>query len=509
MYTLEPFNDIPLTEALLEHLIEHHEVVMLPSYERLWRYFRNDLAAPEDDGGCNTPPSQWVGLPARLRESRRPEIDDRFQREVVIENDIAWRIHTLVDFMFPSAPRFVSKARDAQVRMRIEQVLANVFAQSGGVQLWQDAALLGSVYGHVDFLVDVSELFRIGRTGPSALRLRLEEQAREARGEAASTLSSGNGRSSPELLIHIEAVEAPRAIPLLNPADYRALDAYIVHYERPLHGIVEEGFLQRLLMKRFARRSFLRSQRATTTITDIYSATHRQQYEDGRLVREERNILGRIPVVHVQNQSQPFRYDGLSDVEPLIPLQDELNTRLSDRANRVTMQSFRMWLGKGIDGFTERPIGPGQRWMTDNLDASIEGFGGDADSPSEKAHIEELREALDKASGVTPAAAGHIKAKVGNLTSENALRISLMGTIAKIKRKRITYGRGITEVADIVLHALDASGAMVTPPEERAIEIVWPDPLPADESRRIEDAIRKSQLGIPLKTLRTELGYGE
>ena len=43
------------------------------------------------------------------------------------------------------------------------------------------------------------------------------------------------------------------------------------------------------------------------------------------------------------------RFEGLSDVEPLISLQDELNTRLCDRANRVTMQSFRMWLGKGID----------------------------------------------------------------------------------------------------------------------------------------------------------------
>jgi hypothetical protein len=211
----------------------------------------------------------------------------------------------------------------------------------------------------------------------------------------------------------------------------------------------------------------------------------------------------------VQNQSQPFRYEGLSDVEPLIPLQDELNTRLSDRANRVTMQSFRMWLGKGIDGFTERPIGPGQMWMTDNTDASIEGFGGDADSPSEKAHIEELREALDKTSGVTPAAAGHIKAKVGNLTSENALRISLMGTIAKIKRKRITYGRGIAETAALILHALDLSGLLRTAEGDRAVEIVWPDPLPADESRRIEDALRKAQLGVPLKTLRAELGYGD
>src|SRR5262245_65053339 len=125
-----------------------------------------------------------------------------------------------------------------------------------------------------------------------------------------------------------------------------------------------------------------------------------------------------------------------------------------------------MWLGKGIDGFLDRPIGPGQMWLTDNPDASIESFGGDADSPSERQHIEELREALDKASGVTPAAAGHIKARVGNLTSENALRISLMGTLAKIKRKRVTYGQGIQQLCELVLHALHVHGVHRTEPQD-------------------------------------------
>jgi hypothetical protein len=166
-----------------------------------------------------------------------------------------------------------------------------------------------------------------------------------------------------------------------------------------------------------------------------------------------------------------------------------------------------MWLGKGIEGFTERVVGPGQMWVTDNTEASIEAFGGDADSPSERQHIEELREALDKASGVTPAAAGHIKARVGNLTSENALRISLMGTIAKIKRKRVTYGAGIKALCELILHALDVHGLYPTEARERHVEVSWMDPLPIDESRRIADAISKAQLGIPASVLRAELGY--
>ena len=498
-YQLAPFRSIPLDEPLLELLLAEHEAVAVPRLARLWNYYRNALAEPAATGASTEAPFQKVGLPPRLHNSPRLVRDDRFQREIVIENDIAWRIHTLVDFMFPAPPRLRSRADDPRKRAEIESVLGEIIEANGGNALWQDSALLGAVYGHVDFLLDSSRLASLPRRSASA----------------ASGPSPGAAPSSPafrDLLerisdaVVIETIEAPRAIPLLNAADYRELDAYIMHIEQPVHGVEQDSLLRRLT-RRLVSAGLERGKRATVTVTEIFSTAAHQRYEDGTLVAESINRLGRIPVVHIQNLSQPYFYHGLSDVEPLIPLQDELNTRLSDRANRVTMQSFRMWLGKGIDGFTERPIGPGQMWMTDNLDASIEAFGGDADSPSERAHIEELREALDKASGVTPAAAGHIKARVGNLTSENALRISLMGTIAKVKRKRITYGAGIQRLCELILHALDVHGIYRTSPRDRRVEVAWTDPIATDETRRITDALAKAELGVPGHILRAELGY--
>lgn len=158
------------------------------------------------------------------------------------------------------------------------------------------------------------------------------------------------------------------------------------------------------------------------------------EHERERVIKESLNRLGRIPVMHIQNLPQPFFYEGLGEVEPLIDRQDELNTRLSDRAHRVTLQSFKMYLGQGIDGLLDRTVGPGQMWTTENPDASIEAFGGDADSPSETAHIQEVREALDKASGVSPVTTGLISGKLGNFTSENAIRIVLMGLVAKTEK---------------------------------------------------------------------------
>src|SRR5262249_9186193 len=148
----------------------------------------------------------------------------------------------------------------------------------------------------------------------------------------------------------------------------------------------------------------------TITTYDIYTRGTRQSFEQApdqsvRLIDEspalvEARDADRPPIAHIQNISQPFDFSGLSEVEPLIPLQDELNTRLSDRASRVTLLSFKMFLAKGVDGAGNMPVAPGIVWSTDNPEAQIQTFGGDAACPSEDAHIEQIREAMDKASGV-------------------------------------------------------------------------------------------------------------
>jgi hypothetical protein len=212
--------------------------------------------------------------------------------------------------------------------------------------------------------------------------------------------------------------------------------------------------------------------------------------------------------VHIQNIAQPLAYEGLGEVEPLIPLQDELNTRLSDRASRVTMQSFKMFLAKGLDGLDRLPVGPGQVVLTSNPEATIETFGGDASSPSEDAHIAEIREALDKVSGVPPLAAGVVRAKIGNLSSANALRVTLMGLLSRTARKRITYGRGLVEASRMVLDALDRAGILRTDPRDRDLRVVWPDPLPPSESDALIAAERKLAIGVPRQQVLAELGYG-
>jgi hypothetical protein len=313
-------------------------------------------------------------------------------------------------------------------------------------------------------------------------------------------------------LVRLEIVEPARALPLLSPTDYREVLAYAQCYEIAAKAtasprVRRRGWLDRLM----ARRSPWSVTRSTgddrVLVVELISATGWQRYEDETLHSQGVNSLGILPLVHVQNTAVPFEYSGGSDVEPLLPLQDELNTRLSDRASRITLQSFKMYLGKGIEGFNNLPVAPGRMWMTDNDSADVIEFGGDASSPSEDAHISDLREALDKTSGVTPIAAGAIKGRIGRLTSAAALRVTLQALLAKTERKRTTYGGAIARLCELALAWLDAAGVFVTAPDERRVEINWPSPIPENDLEKLQEAEAKARLGVPKEVLLRELGY--
>lgn len=483
-YQLDPFADINLSEALLALLIEEHEERTLPACERLLSYYRNEEEPiPGFGGAVNWRAAQVAGLPDRLT---RP-IEGAPPKEIVIENDIGWRVQTVVDYVAGRDVAFVSRAREAQPAQTIGEVVEALFEANGSTGLIQEAVLLGAIYGHVDLLLRVDQLPRREASAPAGLE------------ELLNIVRS----------MRIEVVERPRALVLLSPTDYRRIDAYIIHHERWLNEVEGGGFLSRVGSWLTRSRVEAPPRRATASVTEIISATHRQVYEDEQLVLDEPNPLGFVPVAHVQHQRRPFEYSGLGEVEPLIPLQDELNTRLSDRANRVTLQSFKMYLGKGIEGFGERPVGPGQMWITENAQASIDTFGGDAESPSEESHIREVREAIDKISAVTPLAAGLIRAKVGTLSSENAMRISLLGILSKTLRLRQLYGRGLSDVAAMALAALDQAGWLRTEACDRCVEPLWAPPIPQDESRVLADALVKRDLGVPSEVILAELGYGD
>lgn len=503
-FELESFNDASVDAEYLGYLVDQESLDAAVHFNRLWDYFRNEMSPASGPAGdslnANTRPycqAQEVGLPARITGLARTssgggEMTDVMRKEVVIENDIAWRIHTMVEFLFGKPITITSRAENYDTARQIERIIAEVLSANGGLSFLQEVSLLGSIYGFVDIVLRTPADWPCppGQDGQQGAGLPGSNPSLERALKAARS-------------IFLETVEAPRVLPILDSDNYRRTRYWVQRYHRPLPALADEA--RPWLSFGWAGRRDL--QPAESEVVEILSDSWWQRYENRALVAEGANVLGLLPVVHIQNLAMPGTYEGASDVEPLIPLQDELNTRLSDRACRVTYQSFKMYLGKGIDDFLDRPVGPGQMWATNNRDATIEEFGRDEGSPSEDAHIEQIRQALDKVSGVTPLAAGLVRGSVGNLTSATALRVLLSGLVARTQRKRLAYGAGLDQLVRLILTLLDRTGIFRTAPSDREINIHWPDPLEEDQTQRLANARIKLELGVPRQRVLAELGY--
>jgi len=502
-FELDIFKDEQLEPDYIEWLVDEHSIDIQRHFNKLWEYYANSMVESTVGSACNRKLSesgrcyiqaQEYGLPARITGLAHTAnagifgataVKDVQRKEVVIENDIAWRINAAVDFLFGKPVSFASKSPNGQKRAEIELIIKALFAANGGIGFLQDMAVLGSVYGFVDcFVRPGDEILKL--TSSSSYTLSLDDVL-----QAAQTIG-------------LELIEAPRALPILDEDDYKTISYYVQHFSQKKNALSKRNsFLSRILSA--GRRGG--DSRQVVAVTEITSSGGWQRYEDKQLVAEGEIPWGFLPVLHIQNIAQPYYYEGLSDVGPLIPLQDELNTRLSDRASRITFQSFKMYLGKGIEGFENKPVSPGRMWYTDNPEATIEEFGGDAATPSEGLHIAEIREALDKASGVTPVVAGVLKNKLGNLTSAVALRLTLMGMLSKNDRKRFTYSEGLKRICRMVLSILDTANIYKTSEADREVDIIFPSPLPENMMENLKEAQIKKELGVPTEQVLRELGY--
>jgi hypothetical protein len=455
------------------------------------------------------------------------------RKEVVIENDLGWRINTLVDFAAGRMPSVTSTARDAATRRKMTAVIGAILAAGGGVMMLQELVLRGAVSG--------SAWVRMRPTGELLGKLQGARREEKPPEDGTVNLGGGNGSGTGdgagdpgntsqeaasmvgtevldvERWLRLEIADASRLCPLPEGGGYVAelTDDGRGNLKRELR----TGLLERV--RSWFGGGIAAGPEAGEFSFDLFGANHWQRYVRGVLTEEGENVLGIVPFVRYFNgrdlaagtRGGPAGSGavdvGVGEIEPLVGLQDELNTRLSDRAYRVTMTSFRMWLGRGIEDFTKRPVGPGQMWSTDNPSATIEAFGGDANAPSEAAHIEEVREALDKISGVPPVAAGVLREKLGNLTSAVALKVTLIALLSRTERKRAAMTETLGALVREVLGILDRAGIVASAVEDREIDVNWPTALPESDMDRLQEGQAKVALGVSREVVLAELGYGE
>src|SRR5438046_57469 len=127
--------DLPITSDELCQRIDKLLTLDARRYRRLWNYYRNPLqitGVASDDGGSARPyrQAQEWGLPSRITGVRCggdggviDVIDGVRRKEVVIENDIGWRVDTMIDYLFGKPVIINSAAADPQRREVIGELL--------------------------------------------------------------------------------------------------------------------------------------------------------------------------------------------------------------------------------------------------------------------------------------------------------------------------------------------------------------------------------------------------
>ncbi|MHC4214989.1 MAG: hypothetical protein ACYSWP_16645, partial [Planctomycetota bacterium] len=240
-YDLEIFGDLAPDADYIEWLTEERCVEISNHFSKLWNYYTNPITdsvvsgvssgrAGESDRYYRQ--AQEAGLPARITGFVHSpgsgfgsirEVSDIRRKEVVIENDIGWRINAAVDFLFGKPLSFVSKSPDSQKRAEIDMLLKVLFEANGGIVFFQDMAVLGSVYGFVDCLVRPGEEI-LGDNAFQKLHL-----ARASQDGVTSSALAQKFETALRLVreIDLELIEAPRALPILDENDYRKTKYYV------------------------------------------------------------------------------------------------------------------------------------------------------------------------------------------------------------------------------------------------------------------------------------------
>jgi len=241
-------------------------------------------------------------------------------------------------------------------------------------------------------------------------------------------------------------------------------------------------------------------------------------YIDNELVEEIPNILREINIVQIKNIPLAGESRGQSDLKSIIPLQKELNAKVTDVSDIINYHSAPITI---IQGAKSKNLEKGAKKVWGGLpkDAKVYNLELNSDLNASNSFISTIKTAIHELSNTPEDSLGG-KSAVSNTTGV-ALQIKYAPLLEKTWLKRQTYGGGIKDVCRLIIKLLRVKGS----DEERKllndlmstsegikkvfdITVTFPDPLPKDEMVQLQIIAQKMNLGLeePEGALK-ELGY--
>jgi hypothetical protein len=210
-------------------------------------------------------------------------------------------------------------------------------------------------------------------------------------------------------------------------------------------------------------------------VVESWTADRLEIWVADQLTRADGNPYGFIPFVHVPNLPLPNETSGRSDLVDVLPINRELDERVSDQSDVIRFHAAPPVVFKGVSEHNDLAVGPGTVWdIPADADVMLLEWQGQGVEVGE--HLDRLLRALFEVSETPRTAFGDSD---GLLTGV-ALEIQLRPIIQKTLRRRVWWTRGLRRRAMMVLRLLDQfGGQMRGSVEAYRVRVIWPPMLPS------------------------------
>jgi len=219
--------------------------------------------------------------------------------------------------------------------------------------------------------------------------------------------------------------------------------------------------------------------------------------DDGKGIKsEEPNLFGEIPVVHIANYPIAGEEYGESDIDALITIQREFNEKATDISDVVNYHGSPITLLYGMK-LSAVEKGANRMWGIENPDARVENLELKGDMALSKGYMELIRSSLLELADLPKDALMADSSGTAANMSGVALAMHFLPLLWRRNDKIQTYGEGLRLINRLMLKYTDLKDdkfhkefRKITAAKYRT-EIVFPDPLPRDESLRLQQVERR------------------
>ena len=284
--------------------------------------------------------------------------------------------------------------------------------------------------------------------------------------------------------IRLSVVPTQFVFPRFNDHDKDKLEHLLIMY--PIRTEKETGIL------------FKRTSTTTVIYKEFWTNSEIVVYEGDKEVDRMENPYGFIPFVQIKNFPVAGRTRGVGDLDDVIPLNVELNTKKSDVSEVIDYHSAPITLVYGAKiGNLEK--GANKVWGGLPKDAKVENLGLQGDLTASANYIAETKTAMCEIAGIPETVLGGASA-ISN-TSGVALQYINLPLIERTRIKRNCSTAGLKTVNEYILFIAMYHG-LIEKPEDISMrdfvsnKVTLPDTLPKDELMELQKIQQEMTLGI-------------